>query len=58
VVWTRADGKVRAGIHGKNLGDVRYKTAGYLFPTLGKEGTLTAYYGNPRQVFATATLEF
>lgn len=26
--------------------------------TLGKEGTLTTYYGNPRQVFVTATLKF
>ena len=26
--------------------------------SLGREGTLTAFYGNPRQVFATATLQF
>jgi iron complex outermembrane receptor protein len=57
-VWTRADGKVRAGIHGKNLGDTRYKTAGYLFPTLGKEGTLTAFYGAPRTVQATVEYRF
>lgn len=25
---------------------------------LGTEGTLTAYYGNPRQVFVTATVSF
>ncbi len=50
IVWTRADGKIRAGIHGKNLSDVHYKTAGYLFPTLGNEGTLTAFYGAPRTV--------
>ena len=31
---------------------------GALIPALGKEGTLTAYYGNPRQVFVTATLNF
>lgn len=31
---------------------------GRFIPTLGTEGTLTAYYGNPRQVFATATLAF
>jgi iron complex outermembrane receptor protein len=58
VVWTRADGKVRAGLHGKNLNDVHYKTAGYLFPTLGNEGTLTAFYGNPRTVSATLELRF
>nr|WP_250890183.1 TonB-dependent receptor [Sphingobium nicotianae] len=32
--------------------------SGQLIPTLGKEGTLTAFYGNPRQVFVTATLSF
>jgi iron complex outermembrane receptor protein len=58
VVWTRADGKVRAGLHGKNLSDTRYKTGGYLFPTLGKEGVLTAFYGNPRTVSATVEYRF
>jgi len=58
IVWTRQDGKVRAGLHGKNLGDTHYKTAGYLFPTLGNEGTLTAFYGNPRTVSATLELRF
>ncbi|UVW30199.1 TonB-dependent receptor [Massilia sp. H6] len=58
IVWTRLDGKIRAGLHGKNLGDKRYKTGGYLFPTLGNEGTLTAFYGNPRQVSATLEYRF
>lgn len=58
IVWTRADGKVRAGLHGKNLSDKHYKTGGYLFPTLGNEGTLTAFYGNPRQVSATLEYRF
>ena len=31
---------------------------GYPVPTLGREGTLTAYYGNPRQVFVTGTVRF
>lgn len=31
---------------------------GALIPALGKEGTLTAFYGNPRQVFVTATVNF
>lgn len=29
-----------------------------LSPTLGAEGLLTAYYGNPRQVFVTGTVKF
>jgi iron complex outermembrane receptor protein len=32
--------------------------AGGLVSTLGAEGVLTAYYGNPRQVFATLTAKF
>ena len=34
------------------------RTDGTLIPTLGKEGTLTAFYGNPRQVFVTGTVKF
>lgn len=33
-------------------------SGGQPVPTLGKEGVLTAYYGNPRQVYVTATLSF
>ena len=61
------------GVYGKNLAGERYKTSGYTFmaanattgalatpmaSTLGKEGVLTAFYGNPRQVFVTATVNF
>ncbi|TCD04357.1 TonB-dependent receptor [Erythrobacteraceae bacterium CFH 75059] len=31
---------------------------GLPIPSLGREGTLTAFYGNPRQVFVTATLRY
>ena len=31
---------------------------GLPLPALGTEGTLTAFYGNPRQVFVTGTLNF
>ncbi len=31
---------------------------GFPIPTLGPEGTLTAFYGNPRQIFVTATFGF
>ena len=58
LVWTRTDGKVRAAVHGRNLTDKHYKTAGYLFPTLGNQGVLTAFYGNPRQVVATVEYRF
>jgi iron complex outermembrane receptor protein len=58
VVWTRADGKIRASLHGRNLRDERYKTGGYFFPTLGTEGTVTAFYGNPRTWSATLEYRF
>ena len=68
------------GLHGKNLTNKKYVTAGYNFmnvnpytgdyirngatpgaafgvpgfeAALGREGVLTAYYGNPRQIFMT-----
>lgn len=31
---------------------------GTLIPALGREGVLTAFYGNPRQVFVTGTVRF
>ena len=31
---------------------------GTLIPALGREGVLTAFYGNPRQVFVTGTIKF
>lgn len=58
LVWTSADRRLRAGLHGKNLGDTRYKVAGYLFPTLGLEGSTTAFYGNPRTISATVEYRF
>lgn len=53
ILWTTDDQHWQAGIHGKNLTDEEYKVAGYFFPTLGLEGTVTAFYGNPLQVWAT-----
>ena len=41
-----------------DTGDYLRTAAGALRPSLGNEGVLTAYYGNPRQVFATATVKF
>ena len=72
-VYEFSGGHWTLGLHGKNLTNQRYKSAGYNFlrqnpfsgdfilPTgapgissaLGREGVLTAYYGNPRQVFFT-----
>lgn len=57
LIWTSSDRNLRVGLHGKNLNDVRYKVAGYNFPTLG-EGSVTAFYGNPRTVSMTVDYRF
>jgi iron complex outermembrane receptor protein len=60
LVWEDYDGHWRAGLHGKNLADEEYKVAGYYFPapTLGLEGSVTAFYGNPRTITATVEYRF
>jgi len=62
-VWTSGTGNWTMGLHGRNLTDERYIVAGYDFvdenangtftPTLGLEGTLTGFYGDPRTFTAT-----
>jgi iron complex outermembrane receptor protein len=69
MVYTTDDGRYSIGLHGKNLFDKEYIVAGYNFvaggvggapfiPTLGREGTLTGFYGDPRRVFVTAQVNF
>ncbi len=79
VVWRSGNGRFELGLHGKNLTNTKYISAGYNFLTqnpytgayvlngagnpipaggLGQEGVLTAYYGNPRQVFVSVGLNF
>jgi iron complex outermembrane receptor protein len=80
VVWHSAGNRFTIGLHGKNLTDKQYITAGYNFlrqnpytgefilnnpagtpglsSSLGREGVLTAYYGNPRQVFLSIGVNF
>ncbi len=65
--WTTDGGGLSIGVHGTNLTDKRYIVAGYDFVTalpqfgnspLGSTGVLTAFYGNPRQIFGTIKLAF
>jgi iron complex outermembrane receptor protein len=63
IVWTSDSDRYSIGLHGKNLTDKHYITSGYNYQngavsTLGREGVQTAFYGNPRQVFATLGLKF
>jgi iron complex outermembrane recepter protein len=41
-----------------DTGDFLRNASGNYIPTLGTEGVLTGYYGNPRQVFVTGTVKF
>ncbi len=68
LVYRRDEGNWSLGLHAKNLTDEEYKVSGYNFvsisptgvvtPTLGREGTLTAFYGDPRSLWATLTFGF
>jgi iron complex outermembrane receptor protein len=86
IVWRSPGNRFSIGLHGKNLTNKKYITAGYNFlsqnlltgefvgnnlapftvpfgqpgldPTLGTEGVLTAYYGNPRQVWVSLGVNF
>jgi len=69
IVYTHDSDRFSIGLHGKNLLDKEYIVAGYNFvsggtggapfvPTLGLEGTLTAFYGDPRRVFVTGEIRF
>ncbi|WP_300543170.1 TonB-dependent receptor [Maricaulis sp.] len=52
-VWTSNTGRWRAGLHGRNLGDERYRTGGYYFPGLAYGDSVIGFYGPPRTVFAS-----
>lgn len=68
LTWTSEDETYSIGLHGKNIFDVEYIVAGYNFTapgpngqlvsTLGQEGTLTAFFGNPAQFFITGQVQF
>ncbi|PKB14643.1 iron complex outermembrane receptor protein [Novosphingobium kunmingense] len=73
IVYKAPGGRWSLGVYGKNLTNERYRTSGYTYmavnattgqiatpmmSALGLEGILTTFYGNPRQVFATATVNF
>jgi len=70
IVYTPNNGRFTIGVHGKNLFDKEYIVAGYNFvaggtppgtpfvSTLGREGTLTGFYGDPRRIFVTGEVRF
>ncbi len=59
VVWNSEDGRLQIGVHGKNLAEEEYITSGYNFPTLGPpNGSILAFYGNPRTITGTVQVKF
>ncbi len=69
IVYTDDSDRFSIGVHGKNLTNERYIVSGYNFvaggtngqpfvPTLGLEGTLTGFYGDPRRFFVTGEVRF
>lgn len=73
IVYRAPDRRWTLGLYGKNLTDKHVKTSGYTYmgadattgvlttpmvSGLGKEGILSAFYGNPRQVFITGSINF
>ncbi|MCY4358433.1 MAG: TonB-dependent receptor [Gammaproteobacteria bacterium] len=64
IVWTSGDEQWRLGLHGKNLTDEEYRTAGYCFgaigcpSSLGLENNTTVFYGPPLTAFGTVEYNF
>lgn len=69
IVYTDDADRFSIGVHGKNLFDKRYIVSGYNFVTggtggaplrssLGREGTLTGFYGDPRRFYITGEVRF
>jgi len=54
IIWD-IDGPWMFSLNGTNLTNRAYRTTGYNIPSLG---VLTGFYGNPRQVTATASYQF
>jgi iron complex outermembrane receptor protein len=56
--WYDASGNWDVSLQGRNLGDKETRIAGYNFPLLAGEQTITAYYGDPRTVSLTVGYRF
>ncbi len=64
IVWTSGDEDWLVGLHGKNLTDEEYRTAGYCFgfqgcpSALGLENNTTVFFGPPLTAFVTVEYRF
>ncbi|MFV3075918.1 TonB-dependent receptor [Niveispirillum fermenti] len=57
-VWTAASDNWSVGVHGKNLGNKKYRVGGYNFPGALFADSIIGYYGPPRTVTATVEYRF
>ncbi|MFV3126283.1 TonB-dependent receptor [Niveispirillum sp. KHB5.9] len=57
-VWTAASDNWSVGVHGKNLGNKKYRVGGYNFPGALFGDSIIGYYGPPRTVTATVEYRF
>lgn len=57
-VWTAASDNWSVGLHGKNLGNKKYRVGGYNFPGPVLGDSIIGYYGPPRTVTATVEYRF
>ena len=57
-VWTSPSGRYQVGLHGKNLGDKRYKIGGYSFPGALFANSIDAFYAAPRTVTMSLAAKF
>ena len=65
ITWLSSDDAWLVGLHGKNLGDEEYRTAGYCFgfsagcpSAFGIEDNTTVFFGPPRTWTATVEYRF
>jgi len=61
LIWTSAQGRYKAALTGKNLGDERYRIGGYNFPQSAAVfygNSVSAFYGPPRTVTASFEVKF
>ena len=56
IYWRSNNDRWRIGLYGRNLGDERYITSGYNFPTV--DNSVTAFYGDPQTITASVEVRF
>lgn len=58
VNWASSSGKLRLGLHGRNLTDEEYRVGGYNFPGALFGNSVNGFYGPPRTYMLSANYRF